>query len=249
MTETDEKPEEKKPVKQGLHGWKAALAMFGCGSLAAFAIFGVVTSVLGSFLSMFSDGVEVENDDPSIPQDTANPREEFDGEKFDLCAISEDAQGVNISFSGYPIPEDSSLNGGPAAEGDLVRTGQCSGDLVPSSGGEPWGFELSYTAIIYSPEGDEEDFARDYFAESSGRMFASGEQGVGETVDFLDRAQAGHDGSAEAGSEYSLLVLKRSAVLEINLTSPGEQSAEAFFGELKQLERRYDVALEANIPE
>ena len=60
MTETDEKPEEKKPAKKGLHGWKAALAVFGCGSLAAFGIFGVLMFIATTFMNTLASGVDSE---------------------------------------------------------------------------------------------------------------------------------------------------------------------------------------------
>src|SRR5699024_6835116 len=150
-------------------------------------------------------------------QPTANPREEFDSERFDLCGIAEDTSGVDISFtSNSGNIEDTSMSGDGPTEDDLVRSDSCSGVIRPSTSYvNPWSFSLDYQAIIYSPDGGEEGIAEDNVAETFGRLEErfSEVQESGQ-VDFLDEAYYVYSSHLDSGSVYSVVGRKRSVVME-----------------------------------
>src|SRR5699024_3230464 len=90
VAKTEEKPKKKKPArpKKGLHGWKAALTVFGCGTLAAFGVFGILVGVASMFFG-FSSGQESmtspEEDPIAGIGQTAIPRDSTGTGDIDLC--------------------------------------------------------------------------------------------------------------------------------------------------------------------
>lgn len=247
MTETEEKPKKKKPAKskRGLHGWKAALAVFGCGTLAAFGVFWVVVSLLGSMLSVFSDGVETSGPEASVAH-TVKPRDEFREDIFDFCDIILDISSVDVSLtSEVGRVEDSSIDGGEPMSDDLVRSDQCSGILRPSvsgQGGEPWDFDFSYRAIIYAPEDNREEISQSDFqgwvseAEESGVDVES--SGASNMVDESYYVYGAPESGL--GSEYSVVGRKRSAVFRITMNSTDSISSNAFMNEARKFDQRLD---------
>jgi len=247
VAKTEEKPKKKKPArpKKGLHGWKAALAVFGCGTLAAFGIFGLVVSLLGSLLSTFSDGVEVDDSEVNVAH-TVKPREDFQEEVFDFCDIILTISSVEVSLtSEVGRIEDSSIDGGEPTDDDLVRSDQCSGILRPSGspqGAAPWDFQFSYRAIIYSPEDNREEISQEDFqdwvsdAEEGGvELESSGASNMVDESHYI----YGTPGSG-SGSEYSVIGRKRSAVFRITMSSADDISLDSFMGEARKFDQRLD---------
>lgn len=250
MAKTEEKS-KKKPArpKKGLHGWKAALTVFGCGTLAAFGVFGVVISLFGAFLSTISSEFSAsgEVDGGSGVTQTTKPREEFEEDKFDLCKISLPAiSDISLRLDEVSeFPVDTSIDGGAPTAEDLVRSDECSGVLHPTAvAPEPWQFNFFYQAVIYSPDQDEDEIAQNKAEE-----ILSQNEGV-ETghVDFLDESRYVHS-SSENGSEYMVVARKRSAVIEITMTSSIDNSELDFANELRKMDGHLDISLNNLIPE
>ncbi|WP_152447984.1 hypothetical protein [Nocardiopsis alkaliphila] len=253
-TTAEEKSKPREPAKKGLHGWKAALAVFGCGTLAAFGVFGVVLALLGTLVSSISQGVapEKENSVPPVV-DSVEPREEFLEDKFDLCAIidSISAAGLNLE-PGYPEPLDKGFEGGSPSQGDLVRSGECSGKvLLGSAQYDPLDFYFSYRSIVFHPMDGKDDVSREdlelwksEFEQTEINISQSGPSG------FMDEAYYfyGIPGGG-SGSFYHLVSRKRSSVISMHLSSPQEVPISAYQGAVNKFERRLDEDLNGYIPE
>lgn len=254
-TKTEEEPRSKEPAKKGLHGWKAATAVFGCGTLAAFGVFGVIVGLLSAFLGAVSEGI-TSDEDTSVPAatGTVEPREEFKSDKFDLCAIIGSISAANLTLdpSGYPEYVDASLDGGSPTEDDLVRSGECAGEVrIPSAQYEPLNFEFSYKSIVYNPNDGKDDISGEdleswkaEFEESGSQVDQSGES------DFLDDSYFYYGGPADgSGSSYQLFARKRSSVVSISLSSSQEISDAAYRNAVNNFEPRLDEDLNGFIPE
>ncbi|WP_152487082.1 hypothetical protein [Nocardiopsis halotolerans] len=249
-------PPKKQGDKQGLHGWKAALAVFGCGTLAAFGAFGVVVAILGTFISTFSSGFgsEEQGSDAvdSIAARPTAPRDEFLAEKFDLCEIIDSISAIQLSMtSGSEEPQDESIDGGPPAEDNLVRSGSCGGIVRPESTYTvPWEFEFSYRAVIYSPNEDRDELAQadlqDWVEEIESSGLTIEESGSYPMVDeahyFYGAPESG------VGNFYTVVARKRSGVFMVSLTSEDGASPEEFSYEVMKLEARLDNDLGSMIP-
>lgn len=248
--------EKAPPRKQGLHGWKAAAAVFGCGTLAAFGTFGIVVAILGSLVSTLSSGFDSSDEDPAgggvvAAQPTA-PRNEFLEEKFDLCEIVDSISSIQLSLtSGSKEPKDESIEGGPPSENDLVRSGSCGGIVRPEATHTvPWEFSFSYRAVIYSPDGKRDELAKvdmdSWIEEIEGSGVVIEESGPYSMVDeahyFYGTPESG------AGKYYTVVARKRSGVFMVNMTSEDESSVGEFSNEVMKLESRLDNDLGSMIP-
>src|SRR5699024_7871082 len=152
VAKTEEKP-KKKPArpKKGLHGWKAALTVFGCGTLAAFGVFGVLIGAINLFFS----GISSESEKPDVPQvpQNASPIAELAPGELDLC-------GRHV-MGAYMLPDldyESGNYSDPALDGeyeDRVVSDICSWEVQPQSGFlEPVHFTYSYESFISRPGGE-----------------------------------------------------------------------------------------------
>ncbi|NYH53598.1 hypothetical protein HNR06_003187 [Nocardiopsis arvandica] len=248
--------EKAPPTKQGLHGWKAAAAVFGCGTLAAFGVFGIVVAMLGTFVSTlssgFGDSEQSAGDSVAGSAQTTSPREEFVAEKFDLCQISlPSISDVSLVLDkGTEGPVDTSIEGGAPTEDNLVRSDECAGVLHPTATTTtPWEFRFSYRAIIFSPDGDRDELAQADLeqwrddAESSMSNFQEGGD-----LDLLDQAYYVYGSSPGGGAEYTAIARKRSAVLEFSMTSGDSNTPAHFENEVLKFEDHLDLALQNLIP-
>ncbi|WDZ91848.1 hypothetical protein [Nocardiopsis sp. HUAS JQ3] len=245
------------PSKQGLHGWKAAAAVFGCGTLAAFGVFGVVVALLGTFLSTLTSGFSQEEQTPggagSVAAQPTAPREEFLADRFDLCEIVDSISAIQLSLtSGSEEPKDASIDGGPSAEGDLVRSGSCGGVVRPDATySVPWEFEFTYRAVIYSPEGNRDELAQADLEAWADEIESSGhtieESGpysmVDEALYFYGVPENGE------GNFYTVVARKRSGVFMVNMTAEDGASAAEFSHEVMKMETRLDNDLGTMIPQ
>jgi hypothetical protein len=243
--------------KQGLHGWKAAAAVFGCGTVAAFGAFGIVIAVLGTFISTLTSGVGQEEQTPdgagSVAAQPTAPREEFLEDRFDLCEIVDSISAIQVSLtSGSEEPKDESIDGGPPEEDNLVRSGSCGGIVRPDATyAVPWEFEFAYRAVIYSPEGNRDELAQADLENWADEIESSGyvieESGTYSMVDEA-RYFYGVPESGE-GKFYTVVARKRSGVFMVNMTAEDGASAAEFSHEVMKLETRLDNDLGTMIPE
>ena len=252
MAKTEEKP-KKKPArpKKGLHGWKAALTVFGCGTLAAFGVFGIIFSLLGSFLSVlsFDSG---EESAPTTGQ-TIEPRETFLDDKFDLCGRTiPSIPELSLNFdSRGEGPVDTSIAGGEPTDDDLVRSDECWGEMFPDAQFfQPWEFRFTYKAVIFSPEGSRNDISRgdveEWREEVEGQGLDISESG---DLSIFDEAYYYYGSSGGQGTFYKVIARKKSGALIIEMDSSDEMSLGAFEFEAQKFEAQISITLENRIPE
>ncbi|GAA0989652.1 hypothetical protein Q7689_15215 [Nocardiopsis tropica] len=186
--------EKAPPAKQGLHGWRAAAAVFGCGSLAAFGVFGVLVGVASLFLNFASSEVQAEPDGPSggPAEQIGEPRSSLGEGQMNVCednlnhlsTITTTRQDEGENFV------DTAAGGDPQIEGaERVVRDDCHWTITPTSNSSPWDFRFSYEAVIDSVEGEEsEEVASLRFEEVRSRVSndladveTEGDAGFGET--------------------------------------------------------------------
>ncbi|WP_370011577.1 hypothetical protein UIS43_22260 [Nocardiopsis sp. LDBS0036] len=245
------------PGKQGLHGWKAAAAVFGCGTLAAFGVFGVVVALLGSFLTTLTSGFGDTEQPPGAAgagaAETTSPRDEFVADKFDLCRISlPSISGVSLNLNeDSEGPVDTAIEGGEPSEDSLVRSDECSGVVHPTATTTtPWSFHFSYRAVIFSPDGGRDQLSQGDLEQWRDEAEASlpGFQ-ESENLDFLDQAYYVYGATPNGGSEYIAIARKRSAVLQFSMVSEDGNTPAHFENEVAKFEDHLDLALQNLIPE
>src|SRR5699024_9073128 len=143
-----EENSKKKPArpKKGLHGWKAALAVFGCGTLAAFGVFGVIIGLLGTLLKATSSGIEAKEDvSQSVPEMVGDPQESIDPGDLDMCNRNlETASNVQLTRV------DKGDNYEDTYESDdRIVSDSCSWELTSEfDGTNNWDFTYTYDAYI-----------------------------------------------------------------------------------------------------
>ena len=227
MAKTEEKS-KKKPArpKKGLHGWKAALAVFGCGTLAAFGVFGVIVGISSLFFSTLSSGVDSGEQaaDQVGGSDTGEPIDELPPGELDLCAMH-----VQYTFNNYVDGYSSGNYEDPAEDGeedDRVVSDTCEWDITPpqEDGLYPWQFTFSYESVIATPgDASSEEVASDKYEEfvasagiSEVNILSSGKDEFGDRSDFF---YGENDGG---GFSYILIGQERSSVYTIHFTSDPE---------------------------
>ncbi|MEU3016605.1 hypothetical protein ABZ635_04310 [Nocardiopsis sp. NPDC007018] len=254
MTNSEEREDQsRRPAKKGLHGWKAALAVFGCGTLAAFGVFGVIVGVLGLVLSAASGGTSGSVGPVPGADQSVKPREEFLEDKFDLCGSTlRTIPDINLTYEHVAGQyQDSSVEGGAPRDGSLVRADSCGGQVTPmGSHLNPWEFEFSYRAIIFSPEGDRDALAEadlaDLRAEVEESDLVISDSGAGSLGDESYYYYGAVDGVP--GNSYVILVRQRSATYAIHMTSVDDVSVEAFAGEARKFGPQLRITLVNRIP-
>ncbi|MEU1898837.1 hypothetical protein ABZ512_10680 [Nocardiopsis dassonvillei] len=242
------------PSKQGLHGWKAAAAVLGCGSAAAFGLFGVVLVVLSFIANTLSSGVGPSEETPAAAAPPPSPRQSFDFDKFDLCndtLTSIRSLNLTLEESGEG-PVDTAIEGGEWNDDNLVRADSCRGTLIPdSSYVEPWEIDFSYRAIIFAPKGERDELAQSDLVEwkedAEDSDLAISESG---SVDFSDESYFVYANPEDGlGSSYSLVARKRSGIFRVDLSSGESTSRAAFENEIRKIVERLDFTLANRIPE
>ncbi|QVJ01056.1 hypothetical protein KGD82_22740 [Nocardiopsis eucommiae] len=254
MADTQEKDAKRgRPAKKGLHGWKAALTVFGCGTFAAFGVFGAIVGVLGLVLGTASSGLATGDNPVPIADQSVKPREEFLDDKFDLCGRTlRTIPDVNLTFE-HEIGqyEDTSVSGGSLVDGDLVRSDSCGGQLTPmGSYVVPWEFDFSYRAIIHSPEEDRDDLASRDLVEKRSEIEGSDLRVTDSGPGDLGDESYYYYSSLEEGPEssYVIVVRQRSATYTIRMASTDDVSREAFAGEARKFGPQLRITLVNRIP-
>ncbi|MFL1429316.1 MULTISPECIES: hypothetical protein [unclassified Nocardiopsis] len=210
--------EKAPPEKQGLHGWKAALTVFGCGTLAAFGVFGVLALIAGSFLRATSAGVTDEGSQIAGVEQTGTPRDELPPGDLNVCEnylprISD----VTIKETFSSVDADDAQVDGFQAGSRREVTGECSFAIQPSYGVNTasalWEMDFSYQAIVFDANADRDGQAEQIFADE----ISEAEQEYAGPVEVDDHAWAEESrsfyGVGEAGeNRYSVVSRTRSAV-------------------------------------
>lgn len=260
-TTAEEKSKPREPAKKGLHGWKAALAVFGCGTLAAFGVFGVIVGVLSMFINAASSGIS-STEEPSVnspAEQIGAARSDLGEGELDVCtdnltplsSINVSRQDNGENYLDTNDPEKIHLS-------DVQRLvkDKCHWEIIPQGNSSPWDFYFSYEAVIDAGGGvSREEIASSIFGEMS--------EGIGSNLNQVEsevESPFGDDsrsiyGSGEQGeSVYVALVKVRSAVYQIRFEERPEQAIygvaeNAFASEARKITNFLRNGFEYWIPE
>lgn len=227
QAEETEQTEERKPApKRGLHGWKAALAIFGCGSLAAFGIFGAIVGVLSLVVSTTSSGV-AESEQSGIVEQTGEPREELEPGALDLCAdYVPEISDLTITETLASEHADDALESDLDPSDDRSVSGSCAFEVTPHYGTTGlWYFEFSFDAVIEDSNEDREQLAGEFFEV----QLAAAEEGFGSIEsqsdqNWADEAHSFYGLDQDSVAKYSVVAQTRSAVYEVTFSGDPESA-------------------------
>ncbi|MCK9872838.1 hypothetical protein MRI28_24930 [Nocardiopsis dassonvillei] len=249
------------PSKQGLHGWKAAAAVFGCGTLAAFGVFGVLVGVVSLFFNFTSDGIGTDPDASAgnPAEQIGEPRSSLAEEEMNVCQENLDhLSSINTTRQdGGEDYVDTATSGNPEIEGaERVVRDECVWTIIPSSNSTPWDFRFSYEAVIDANEGEDvEEVASSRYeelragiSEELAEVESEGEAGFGE------KSYAVYGTGEQGQSVYIALIQTRSAVYQIRFdeqagTSVGSISENEFMNEARKIASFLGHGFEYWIPE
>lgn len=246
MADTKEaEPKRRGPAKKGLHGWKAALAVFGCGTLAAFGTFGALVGVLSLLINAASSGIA--SSETQVNQPGAGigaPRSELEMGQMDVCtenlgklsSITIDRQDSGGSH--VDTTDSSQIN----IDGVLrIVSDECLWEISPEGNSTPWDFRFSYEAIIDAEAGeDRDDIASVRFNELRSSLPGTVENVESERESPFGDPSYSVYGTGESGqSVYVALIQTRSAVYSIRFEDRAEQatnqvSENSFSGEARK---------------
>jgi hypothetical protein len=251
----------KEPAKQGLHGWKAALAVFGCGTLAAFGLFGVLVAVLSLFVSSVSSGISGgDADQPIAAEQRGVPREELEPGGLEICgdymameAMTDIRVCEVISISHMDPAEDPGYD--PGAYRSV--SGECKFTVKPDFGNSAlWYFDFSFEAIIHDPVEDRDQMAEgvlsQFLVEAPNEFSQVESQGAPE---WADSAQSYYGKDQDGVSQYLVVAQTRSAVYQMVFSADpdgleeGQVSEFDFERQAEQLGSRLDNRFFSVIPE
>ncbi|MEU0489019.1 hypothetical protein ABZ249_07305 [Nocardiopsis sp. NPDC006139] len=245
--------EKAPPKKQGLHGWKAALAVFGCGTLAAFGVFGVLVGIAGAFLDLTSSGIGSEPGDASTSAELiGEPQASIEPGDIDLCSKNLEASS-NLSLARI----DGGGNYEDTAGADEWRISDlCQWELVPDyTVARPWELEYSYEAIVSATGESRVDVASEAYdarvEEISAGFQSVASEGPG---DLADRSYFVYGEISPGVTGYTFLAQTRSAVYEIKIEAESESetgelvSQNAMHREVAKLVRISEIEFEIWIP-
>ncbi|MBB6120260.1 hypothetical protein [Nocardiopsis algeriensis] len=223
----DDKAETKqkqRPKKQGLHGWKAAAAVFGCGTLAAFGVFGVIVMIAGLLVNTTSSGVDSPEYHAGVEQ-SGKPRESLEPGGLNLCDdYLTEISDINISEVASSSHSDDALESGYEAGDARMVSGACSFLVTPMYGvTSEWVLDFDYRAVIHSPDGDRDQSAQDIFSEVS----SSAEDGFSSVESkgqrkWADSAHYFYGVAQGSVSRYMVVAQTRSAVYSVSFSGSSE---------------------------
>lgn len=240
-------------AREGLRGWKAGCAIFGCGTLAAFSVFGGLVGGASLLFSASSSGLPVQDIGPAGQE--VNPRDDVGPGELNICEKNIPyMSSIEVTRlddgGGY---EDTLTMGG---EDPRVVSDECHWQIRPDySSFHPWIFSYWYEVILFSSDVNAEETASREF-ESRVEGLASRLQEVkseGE-ADFSDRSYFVYGSGSEGQSFYIAVVQTRSAVYEISFEedSGSMESADvpeiAFSNEARKIVSFMDIRFQVWIP-
>ncbi|WP_157982367.1 hypothetical protein [Nocardiopsis sp. FIRDI 009] len=209
----------KEPVrKKGLHGWRAAVAVFGCGTLAAFGVFGAIVGVLNLLLTTAVSGISSNDEGVPVVVQSAQPREELEPGALDLCSdYLVNISDIDIRNTLSVEHSDDAQDPGYGSEDLRVVSGQCSFDVTPQYGStSQWVFDFNFNAIIYDPAQNRDRVAKDMLAQRLDEV-ESELVSVKSRADheWSDGSHSIYGESASGVSKYIVVSRTRSAVYTV----------------------------------
>lgn len=250
--------EKAPPAKQGLHGWKAAVAVFGCGSLAAFGVFGVVVGLLSMLISSASSGISSPEERIPPSAQSAQPREELEPGALDLCSgYLPEVSDVDIETTIESSHTDEAQEPGFDPRGSRAVEGRCAFEVTPQYGtSSMWRLDFDFQAVIHDPDRDRDQVAAEVFEEKlaeSSALLASVE---GESDhSWADSSRSFYGESPGGVARYVVVSQTRSAVYTVvfsgdaNSESGGVVSENDFERQSEALVNRLHERLFRVIPE
>lgn len=260
-TKTEEESKRKEPAKKGLHGWKAATAVFGCGTLAAFGVFGVIVGILSMFLNVASSGLSSsEEQSVNAPaEQIGEARADLDEGEMDVCTDNLtplSSINVNRQDSGENYLDTTDEGEIPLENVHRLVEDECHWEIIPQSNSTPWDFYFSYEAVI-DAEGEDprEDIASYRFDDLRSGLGSDLEQVKSDSENPFGESSYSVYGVGDQGqSVYLVLVQVRSAVYQIHFEDRpegalSETSENAFAGEARKVTNFLRNGFEYWIPE
>ncbi|XKK37454.1 hypothetical protein HFP72_21855 [Nocardiopsis sp. ARC36] len=207
--------EKAPPAKQGLHGWRAAAAVFGCGSLAAFGVFGAVVGALSMLISTASSGIGPSESQLPVSAQSAQPREELEPGALDICSgYLPEVSDIEIDATLASSHKDDAQEAGFNPSGARVVEGQCSFEVTPQYGTSGlWKFDFDFEALIHDPDRDRDQVSSEIFQErlaDAGSMFESVETESDNS--WADASRSFYGESPDGVSRYLVVSQTRSSV-------------------------------------
>lgn len=235
--------------KRGLHGWRAAAAVFGCGSLAAFGFFGALLGFVSLFLDVSSNGIDSPPQDPGpILGQSAIPRDSIETGAIDLCGGTipgvDEVQATRIDSGG-------SYNDPGEGEAPRTVTDECSWNVFAAGGPTNLTMDFSYEAFISDENGDDAGgLADSRFAEIKSEIESPQMDSMssGDAV-YADEAYYVHGLTDVGSTSYAMVLRSGDTVYEMNFESDrdfpsGELiSASIFENEIENLVSYIEVRL------
>ncbi len=219
MADTKEAgPKRKEPAKKGLHGWKAALAVFGCGTFAAFGVFGVLVGILSLFVSTVSSGVSSEGSEGAVStEQRGQPRQELEPGGLEVCgdymaleSMSDIAIEEVVSISHSDPAEESEYD----QQSQRLVSGECSFTVKPQVGTTAlWYFDFEFEAIVYDPAGGRDQISEEIFQRAlEGVSSEFSEMKNQSSPSWADAARSYYGESPEGVSRYLVVAQTGSVV-------------------------------------
>ncbi|WP_159941852.1 MULTISPECIES: hypothetical protein [unclassified Nocardiopsis] len=253
--------EKAPPQKQGLHGWKAAAAVFGGGTLAAFGVFGVLLGLASMFFNFTSSGMAGgdEGSGGNPAERIGEARSSLEEGEMNVCEDNiEYLSSVNVTRQdGNEDYVDTASGGQPEIEGaERVVRDECLWTIVPSSGSSLWDFHFSYEAVIDAEEGEAvEEVAASRYAVLKSELASNLTQVDSEgDAGFGDKSHSVYGTGEQGQSVYIALVQTKSAVYQIRFddrtgSSVGTVSENEFKNEARKVSSFLGYGFEYWIPE
>ncbi|OOC52532.1 MULTISPECIES: hypothetical protein [Nocardiopsis] len=253
--------EKAPPTKQGLHGWKAAAAVFGCGTLAAFGVFGVLVGGASLFLDFTSSGIAAETGGSGdLPAEhIGEPRSSLEEGEMNVCEDNLDyLSSINTTRQdGGEDYVDTASGAEPEIEdAERVVRDDCLWTIIPSSNSAPWHFRFSYEAVIDAERGGSaEEVAAIRYEEVRSELSSelANVESEGKT-DLGEKSYSVYGTGDQGQSVYIALIQTRSAVYQIRFddqvdTSVGTVSENEFRNEARKIADFLGHGFEYWIPE
>ncbi|WP_431872927.1 hypothetical protein [Nocardiopsis eucommiae] len=231
MADTQEKDAKRgRPAKKGLHGWKAALTVFGCGTFAAFGVFGVIVGVLSLFVTTVSSGLPSGESSTNPPgAGIGAPRADLEVGQMDVCSdnldnltsISVDRRDSGDSYLDTVDPDQIDIDGALRVVSD-----QCQWELISMGNSTPWDFSFNYEVVIDADSGiNRDDLAAARFDVLKSELPDLVENVENETESPMGEHSYSVYGSGDSGqSVYAALIRTRSAVYTMHFEDRAVQS-------------------------
>ncbi|QBI52538.1 hypothetical protein [Streptomonospora litoralis] len=233
MPERENQPRQ----KAGVHGWRAFLLMFGCGTTAALLVVGLFFGAV----RMLGAAVLPGGDEPpaaAVPEGSWEPAPSMTPGALDLCSTLETSAQTGAFKTMFPkrLDDDGDYTDpGPSAS-DRTISDDCKWALRSPEQGE-WRFRLTYEASAADvSESVRVSEAEAAFAKARGEIDSKFST-VTETekmgrVAEQAYAQYGASSSGDTESLYIFLGRSRSGVFRMDISSLSQEVSEAEFREL-----------------